>query len=368
MRSLGDWGRQSIMELRAIMLALGVLVAGESISAAQHEPLPSPPADQAGANTTNSSGSRIYFPAPVHDFGKVRGGGIFKHEFVVTNTGNRTLEITEVRRSCGCTTAGNWSKTIEPGQGGIIPIEFHTANEKGPVAKTLTVLCNAVDTPEVTLHVKANVWRPIEAIPDAAVLKIFPGSPSNEVAVIRILNHLDGPIFLSPPQSNQRSLVAELQTNLAGREFQVVIRAVPPLGAGNVFGKITLKTSSSEMPLLEIPAYAILQQAISVTPPAVTIPAGPITNRHSQIIAIRSNCTNALTLSEPALNSKTVEVSLKEVTPGRYFTVTLTFPEGFEMAPKEALELTLHSNHPDYRIIRVPIRKLTSPPGQGQRR
>jgi hypothetical protein len=82
------------------------------------------------------------FDLTMFDFGKVNQGEVVKHEFVFTNTGTATLEITAVRPGCGCTTAGIWDKLVEPGKTGIIPLQFNSANFGGKVFKSATVTCS----------------------------------------------------------------------------------------------------------------------------------------------------------------------------------------------------------------------------------
>ena len=85
------------------------------------------------------AGPRIEFGEREHDFGEVQAGQKFQHTFVFTNTGLSTLEILQVRPSCGCTTAGEWDKRVEPGGVGQIPIQFNTANFSGMIHKTVSV-------------------------------------------------------------------------------------------------------------------------------------------------------------------------------------------------------------------------------------
>src|SRR4051812_28927654 len=65
---------------------------------------------------------KIQFAAREYDFGKVKAGDPVKYSYVFTNTGNAVLEVTHVQPSCGCTTAGDWTHKVEPGQTGTIPI------------------------------------------------------------------------------------------------------------------------------------------------------------------------------------------------------------------------------------------------------
>src|SRR5215510_7123219 len=83
-----------------------------------------------GVNTSNTTaavsipavtgGPQIQFDNQVYDFEKVTAGDVVKHTFIFTNTGNQTLELTDVHPSCGCTTAGDWTRKVEPGQTGLI--------------------------------------------------------------------------------------------------------------------------------------------------------------------------------------------------------------------------------------------------------
>src|ERR1051325_2118484 len=93
----------------------------------------------AAAAPTKPSGAKIVFATPNYDFGKVTAGDPVNYTFYFTNVGTTTLELASVQPSCGCTTAGEWSKSVEPGKSGSIPIRFNSPAMSGPVAKSVTV-------------------------------------------------------------------------------------------------------------------------------------------------------------------------------------------------------------------------------------
>jgi hypothetical protein len=342
------------------MLVWLLALAGEGLRAADAVPAAPPPVGLA-LGETNGLGPRLQCAAPVHDFGQVTGGEVARHEFVFTNVGDGVLEVREVRSSCGCTTAGTWSRQVEPGQSGSIPIELHTEDVSGLLEKPLTVVCNDPFQPEVTLLVRCTVWRPIEVLPSAAVFKVFPDAVTNAFATVRIVNNLESPLVLSAPESNHRALAADLSTNRAGSEFQLIIRAVPPVAPGNVFGRITLRTSAPEVPRLEIPVFALIQEAVSATPSQITLPAGPLPLGLTQVVLMRGAWTNAFKVSAPAVNAAGVGVELKETEAGRCFTVTLTFPTGFALAATQQVVLRAASNHPQFPIVSVPVVQQARP-------
>lgn len=110
------------------------------------------------ANAQTSAGNEgpeIKFESTVHDYGTISQGSDGNCVFKFKNTGNEVLVISDVRKSCGCTTP-TWSKEpILPGQSGEIKIGYNTANI-GNFSKTITVISNAVSA-TVTLTIKGNV-------------------------------------------------------------------------------------------------------------------------------------------------------------------------------------------------------------------
>src|SRR5215510_16198111 len=77
-------------------------------------PAPASPAPAADSGTTNGAGAKIQFATPIYDFGRIKSGEAVKYTYYFTNTGDTTLKITHVQPSCGCTTAGEYSKEVEP--------------------------------------------------------------------------------------------------------------------------------------------------------------------------------------------------------------------------------------------------------------
>lgn len=97
---------------------------------------------------------------PEYDFGQIKGGAVVKYTYVFTNVGSSMLEISNVQASCGCTTAGEWSRQVESGKTGSIPIQFNSGNFSGHVGKTITVTCNDPKQPSVVLQIKGTIWKP----------------------------------------------------------------------------------------------------------------------------------------------------------------------------------------------------------------
>lgn len=351
------------MRLATIGLAFGVFIAGMEIAVLQAQP-PAPPApppiatpaaQPAPASTNAALLPKIQFATPIYDFGKGKVSEPVKYDFVFTNTGQATLEITAVQPLCGCTLAGDWTHKVEPGKTGIVPIQYNAAAAPGPVDKAVNVTCNDPSQPTVVLKIKGTIWKPVEVVPTYAVFNVTADSVSNATSIVRIINNEETLLTVSAPESNSRFFVAELKTKQPGKEFEVIVRPVPPMDGGNTQGAITLKTSSTNLPVININAAVMLQPTLVANPPVISLPAAPNTNNVRPVIHIRNNGSSAFTLSDPVVNTKGVDVQIKEIEPGRYASLTVTFPPDFTIAPGEKIQLRVKTGLANPPTFEVPV-------------
>jgi hypothetical protein len=346
--------RVNSVKLLVTAISFGMLAAS---TLAQSKSAPATPP----AATAKAGAPKIEFQSMVYDFGKVSANELVKHEFVFTNSGKATLEILDVRPGCGCTTAGTWDKKVEPGKTGIIPLQFNSAGFGGSVTKQATVLCNDPASSNLVLQIKGTVWKPIDVSPTMAFFSVSSETQTNETKVVRIVNQLEQPITLSDLQLNNSSFLADLKTIKPGKEFELHVTAVPPFTNSPIMAPITLKTSTTNMPTINVTAYVVVQQAVVVTPTQLTIPQGPLSAPMSLSVGIRNSGTNSLTLSDAKVNAPGAEVRVQEGVPGKVFSLMVNLPTGFNIKPEQKVELTVKSNHPKYPLITVPFYQ-TQPP------
>ena len=100
-------------------------------------------------------GPIIKFEKMEHDYGTISQGADGNCVFKFKNTGNEPLIISDVRKSCGCTTPTWSAEPILPSQSGVIKVGYDT-NKVGPFSKTITVISNA-NNPSVELTIKGSV-------------------------------------------------------------------------------------------------------------------------------------------------------------------------------------------------------------------
>ena len=343
--------KQKLMTLLTVAGVFGAAVA----SAAEDKTAP-PSAPAAAAAPAGETGvPKIEFGPMVFDFGRVKAGEVVKHDFVFTNAGTATLEIKDVRPSCGCTTAGTWEKQIAPGKTGTIGLQFNSSAFGGPVAKSATVICNDPGKSNVVLQLTGTVWKPIDVIPPTTVFTLSSDLKTNETKVVKIISNIEEPITLSDVVSSNKTFQAEIKTVRPGKEFELLVTAVPPFSAPTIFAPITLKSSSTQMPLVTVNAYVIVQEAVVVMPNMITLPPGPLAAASAPAFTIRNNVAEALVLSDASVNVEGATVRVQEPQSGRFFSVTVNFPAGFRIKPDQKVEVSVKSNHPKYPVIKVPV-------------
>jgi len=118
-----------------------------------------PPALKAGGTP------KIKVDEKVFDFGVIYRGGSAEHNFVISNEGNDTLRINNVRSSCGCTAAILDRKILGPGEQTKLKAAFSSGRFKGKVTKKVFVYTNDPETPITTLEVTGEIKVDLEVSP-----------------------------------------------------------------------------------------------------------------------------------------------------------------------------------------------------------
>ena len=99
--------------------------------------------------------AEISFKETIIDYGIIENGEDGKRTFEFKNTGNSPLIFTRIMSSCGCTIPKKPEKPVQPGESGIIEVEYDT-KRTGLFQKAITVNSNA-KTSNIILRIKGEV-------------------------------------------------------------------------------------------------------------------------------------------------------------------------------------------------------------------
>ena len=335
------------MKIRAFfssLLLIVLLIAAVNTASAS-------PADPPVAG----GGPKIHFPEIEYSFGTVKPGDKVRHDFKVTNNGNKTLEITEVRPSCGCTTAGKWTRTIAPQETGIIPIQLDTGRFKGDLTKTIVVKSNDPKRSQVTLKIKGNIWEPVRI---SSRTVVFPSSADSSVAAtksIKIINQVDEVLEITNLQVHSTVFTARLEPVVEGKEFNLVVSTVPPLKEGLNRTTITMRTSNLDLPSISINAFASVLPAVQVIPQKIVLPKAKLDAQVKRYVTVINRRAGDFAVSDLKTTVEGVNISSTEIQKGKRVTISLVFPKGFEMPKSQKISLTGKTNRPELPSFEIPV-------------
>ncbi len=318
---------------------------------------------QSPPTPTRADGARLKFSEMVFDFGKVRSTDMLRHDFIVTNTGTAELEISDVSPTCGCTVAGSWDHRIAPGKSGKIPIQFNPGDFNGPVVKTVTVTCNDPSQTKHTLEIRATIWRPLEVQPPSLYFAPVEDEAISDTKVAHITSNLDEPLVLEMPQGSNPDFKLELKPTRAGREFDLHVTYAGPVTNTTPQNLITIKTSSADVPVIQVKVALMPQPALAAIPPQINLSATQMREGFRQNQIILNSSSAPLKLTSASVNAEGVGVEITEPRPGKLFMLNVSFPPGFQIKPGVGLELTVRTSNPKHPVISVPIALTAAEPG-----
>jgi hypothetical protein len=300
----------------------------------------------------------IKFDTPTYDFGRVRVGQDIKHDFWFTNTGTGPLELMKVKPSCGCTQAGGHDKIVQPGESGKIPIKLNPGRASGPIAKTILVHTNVEgEGSQVTLHIKGEVWHPIQATPASASFGRLTQDMAKTTTMERrltIVNNTEASIELTGARCTNPSFKATSNVLEPGKRFELVISIVPPLANGPVTGSVEVDTTLADSPKVTIPVNAYVTADVDVTPNQLTL-TGNRAGKMQRQFFIRNNTLNPVKISELSASNEALQLTLVETQPvGKSYRLTVDIPVDYEV-PEAGDTINFKTDNLSVPDVTIPI-------------
>jgi len=102
------------------------------------------------------NGPIISIDKNIHDYGTIENGADGSCVFVVTNTGNSPLIISDCKKTCGCTVPTWPREPIAPGASAEINVKYDT-KRTGTINKSVTIISNATNAPSKVVRIKGTI-------------------------------------------------------------------------------------------------------------------------------------------------------------------------------------------------------------------
>jgi hypothetical protein len=141
--------------------------------------------------------------------------------FKYKNTGDKTVKITSVHPSCGCTTAALAKDVVAPNESGEITATFNIGSRIGVQNKTISVMTDADAGQPTILKLTATIPRLLEIQP------MFLYWPANDLLKPKTITAKIGgdfPVTKLNVTATDKSIVTEVVPEKEAREFQIIVK------------------------------------------------------------------------------------------------------------------------------------------------
>jgi len=229
------------------------------------------------------------------DLGTVRSGVTQTVRFVLTNTTVDTIDIGELRPSCGCLRVSIGSRKLGASETTYIEMLLHTLTQPpGPNRWRIVVPYRET---ELALEVTANIVREIEIEPSSLVI---PFTPDRTFTVL-ITDRRTTPFRIVGVKSTLPFVIADWTT-------KIDVRVVGEVPIGDHHGTIVIQTDDAAYREIEVPIEVRNRpkSLVSVTPSELSLRMAKGQTLASGIVQIRRGDDGEVKIAEVTTDAKNV--------------------------------------------------------------
>ena len=256
-----------IGRIACLGVALAVALVAESATAQAQKPA----AKGAAAKAAVVTAPKIEVVPETKDVGTIAKGQVIDATFVIKNSGGSDLIVSDARPSCGCTVA-SFDKVIKPGGEGKVVSSVDTKTFSGPISKSIVLVSNDPDRPQMNLFVKANVKPFVDVLPQPFVrFSVIKGDGAGQDVILLSDEKTFKPTVAetSQPYVKAEILPAGDKDKIPGRageQYRLRISVTGDAPDGLLNAPLRINTGVAQQPTLEIPVSGIVRPRVSVTP------------------------------------------------------------------------------------------------------
>ena len=211
-----------------------------------------------------------------YEFGTMDADVKGTHDFLFTNTGDGTLDLTVGDTSCRCTMSKLAQSSVPPGQSTKVTMTWTAEEVLGPYRQTATIFTNDPARPRVTLTVSGRITAAVRVVPQELVFSSVSAGQS-ATAEAELFCYLQDPLEILgfkladtstaeqfevafEPLSADR--LAEDPDAHSGQLVKVILK--PGLPQGPFQQKILIRTNLEASPAVVLPIEGVISSEIAV--------------------------------------------------------------------------------------------------------
>jgi len=296
---------------------------------------------------------RIACDEPEFDFGELSNTEKMVHEYVLRNTGDLTLEITNTTSSCGCALAKLPKNLVPPGESVALQAEIDLHGRSGPLQKTIQVFSNDPQTPVLALKFKGTAVPNILISPTRVFLTNAPADEPLSTAVDVTFKRIPGRVLAV--SSSIAQVAVRLEVLEEQKAYRVHLSTVPPLGAGRFAGSVKVTTDLPKNPDLFIGVIGSALSEILYSPEKLTVSTRfdrPIT----RYLAVRPGSTGPVKVESVEVPDPEIQVKILELANRQGYRVQLANITASDELQGQSVRI--HTDHAKYPVIDIPFEVL----------
>jgi hypothetical protein len=336
-------------------------VASQAKPAAQtSQAKPAAPAQAAPGKAV--AAPKIEIAQETKEMGTVPKGQVIETDFLIKNVGGSDLVITDARPSCGCTVS-SFDKLIKPGAEGKVHTSVDTKSFSGPISKSVLVVSNDPDRPQMNLFVKALVKPFVDVAPQAYVrFSVVKGDPASQDVVLISEEKGFKPTVAETAQPYVKAEVSPAgdKDKIAGRpgeQYKLAISVTPDAPEGLLNAPVRLSTGVAQQPTLEIPVSGIVRPRVSVTPITVnfgnfTPSKDPITRN---IVVTNNKPGNPVKVTKAEVSVPGFMTDVVPTQEGVSYTVVVKASDKVKKGAVDG-KVTLYTSDKEKGVIEIPLK------------
>lgn len=319
------------------------------------------PAAQAKHAAKPVAAPKIDVVPETKDVGTVPKGQVIDATFVIKNAGGSDLIITDARPGCGCTVA-SFDKVVKPGEEGKIVSHVDTKTFSGPIAKSILVVSNDPDRPQLNLFVKAIVKPFVDVLPNAYVrFSVIKGDSDSQNLLLVSEEKSFKPTVAEAAQPYVKAEIAPAgeKDRVPGHteQYRLKLTVTGDAPEGLLNAPVRITTGVAQQSLVEIPVAGIVRARIQVTPVLVnfgnfTAGKDPITRN---IIVTNNKPAVPVRITKAEV---TVAGFVTDVVPaqeGVSYTVVVKPTDKVRKGPVDGV-VKLYTTDKDKAVIQLPLK------------
>lgn len=292
------------------------------------------------------------------EFGEVDEGAEIKHSFSIQNLGTETIQILEVKPTCGCTIAEDYDKEILPGKKGQIPVTLKTKGFKNEVTKLIRVKTNVPGKENLTLILKGVIKVAVGISPNLLWMEEITDKNISVTKSFKITNYQEKSLkILEITPKNDKTQI-EINETKPGREFEISVTINPPYRNEHVTEELVIKTDAEEASELIYNYSYYVPPLLRVYPKEIIIYPERLENSLDRRITILSKLKKNIAIREPKIvGDDRLTFSINEIKQGENVQIIISFPRGYTFREDVIPEMVFGiENDPEGKTYRIPIK------------